>query len=79
MENQRKLEIDWCGAADQPCIVPVQRGGRGGAKRWRVGWNKRGELLEMWECGFAIGQKRRDPGDFTEKLKLKPRYVACCD
>ena len=77
MEINKKIEIDWCGAADQPCIVPVQRRGRGGARRWKVGWNKRGELLEMWECGFAVGDKRHDGDEFSEKLKLEPRYVAC--
>jgi hypothetical protein len=78
MENEKKLEIDWCGAADQPCIVPVQRSGRGGAKRWRVGWNKRGELLEMWECGFAVQKKKRDGRELSERLTLEPRYIPCC-
>jgi hypothetical protein len=56
-----KIEVDWCGAADQPCVVPVQPPRRNGpARRWRTGWNKRGELLELWECGFAVGGKRRD-------------------
>jgi hypothetical protein len=77
MHTEKKLEIDWCGAADQPCVVPVQRGGRGGAKRWKAGWNKRGELLELWECGFAIGAKRPDPGELTGKLKLQLRYIGC--
>jgi hypothetical protein len=68
MDTYKKIEIDWCGAADQPCVVPVERRGRGGAKRWKVGRNKRGELLEMWECGFAVGDKRLEAGEFADRL-----------